>query len=423
MTKSSDEATTPGGDGAPGETLWRNADFMRLWGGETLSQIGSQVTMMALPLTAILMLDAGPQQVGLLAAAQYAGIPLVSLFAGVWLDTHRRRPALVVTNFGRAALLGLIPLMYVLDLLTMTLLLVVAFAVGVLTAVFDIAYVAYLPQLVSRQKVVEANAKLEATYSIADVGGPGLGGLLVQLLTAPLALLADVASYLTAGVLALRIRHTEVPAASSGPAPRPWESIRQGLSATLRHAVLRPMVVQSALFNLFGQAVFTLFLLYGVRNLHLSSTVLGAVLATGSLGGLAGTVVARKAAERFGTGRTIVWAMALASAALALVPAATGTPGTVLALLVVGLALHGVGLAVFNVHSLAVRATLVPGEMLGRVTATYRVISNGTLPLAGVLAGILGQAYGARAAMVICIVTLCGCSAVFLLSPVRRLDS
>jgi MFS family permease len=410
-------------DIGPSDGLRLNADFMNLWGGETLSQVGSQISQVALPLLAIVVLDAGARTVGLLATAQYAPILLISLFAGFWLDNHRRRPALVAANLGRAVLLGLVPALYLLDMLTLPLLFGIVFGAGLLTAFYDVAYVTYLPQLVSRKSLVEANARLEATYSIAEVGGPGLGGILVQTITAPLAILVDAATYLVAAVLSMRIRHREPRPRQSSDQPSLWRAIRDGMAITLRHPVLRPMVIQSALFNLFGVAVLTLFLLYGVRNLQLAASTLGILLAIGSIGGVLGAVVAGRAARRFGTGRTMVWSMALGSVSLILIPTASGAKPTAVLLLTAGLVLHGLGLAVFNVHSLSARAMIIQPDMMGRATAAYRFISNGTLPLGGLLAAFLGQAVGVRAAMTISVVLLTLCCAVFLFSGVRTFEA
>lgn len=402
------------------DSLWKNSDFMNLWGGETLSQIGTRITAVALPLTAIISLNASPGEIGLLGAVQYAPILLVSLFAGVWLDRHRHRPALIITHLGRAALLSLIPILYIADMLTMTLVFAIAFAVGMLTAFFDVAYVSYLPELVPKSKLVEGNAKLEATYSMSAVGGAGLGGALVQMLTAPFAIFANVITYIIAGLLSIRIKHqaSSKPRDTSGPSP--WAALKEGVMTTLSHPILRPILLQSACFNLFAQTVFTLFLLHGVRNLHLSAGTLGVILATGSLGGLAGTIIARQVAQKFGTGPTIVWSIVLGVVPLGLIPAAAGSKPFVILALVIGLMLHGVGLAVFNVHLLSVRAMLISSDALGRVTGTWRFISNGTLPLGGLLAGLLAEVYGVRTAMFISIAALTGCCIFFVLSRVRR---
>jgi MFS family permease len=400
------------------ENLWRSGDFLKLWGGETVSQIGTQITVLALPLTAIFVLRATPLQLGLLTAAQFAPIFIITPFAGVWLDTHPHRPVLIVANIGRAALFGLVPVLFAFDLLTMGALYAIGFLAGLLTASFDVAYMVYLPSLVRRESLVEANAKLEATYSISEVGGPGLGGLLVQTLTAPVAILADAVTYLMAAVAIGRIRRPE-------PAPRPrgptstWRDLREGMAVTVRHPILSPMVVQSACFNLFHQAILTLYVLYGVRDLHLSPGQLGTILTMGSLGGLLGTYVAASAARRFGMGRTIVGSMMLASTALVLIPAAGGPKPAAVLTLLAGLVLYGLGLAVFNVHSLSLRAALIPHGLRGRVTGSYRLISNGAIPLGSLLGGFLGEEFGVRGAMVIAVVPLILTSVVFAFTRVR----
>jgi MFS family permease len=412
-------STEPRRAGQERESLWRNGDFLKLWGGETISQVGSQISVLALPLTAIIPLHATAEQVGLLTAAQFAPVFVITLFAGVWLDTHRRRPALIVANLGRAVLLGMVPLLFAFDLLTMTVLYSVAFLAGLLTALFDVAYVVYLPSLVPPARLTEANAKLEATYSISQIGGPGLGGLLVQTLTAPFALLADAVSYLLATVGVASIRHPEPSREPPTDRTSTWAGIREGLATTLRHPLLRPLVSQSAWFNLFEQAILTLYLLYGVRNLQLSPGLLGLILAMGSLGALAGTLVAGWAGRTFGVGRTLVTSMILCSAALALVPAASGAKLTAASVLFVGLLLYGLGLSVFNVHNLTLRARIVPGHLFARVTATYRFISFSAIPLGGLLGGYLGEAFGVRTAMTFAVVALVAGSVVFAFSRVR----
>ena len=289
-------------------------------------------------------------------------------------------------------------------------------ATGTLSAVFDVGYVTYLPKLVTPDRLTAANARLESTYSIAGAGGPGLGGVLVQVFTAPVAVLADAVTYLVAGVLGLSIRHREsLPRAERQPL---WPALRQGVSLLWRHPVLRPVLAQSAAFNLLGQVVFTLFLLYGVEQLRLASSTLGVILSVSCLGGLAGAALASRAERRMGTGRVMAWSMAVGSLSLAAIPAAAGSVVAVVAALIAGLILHELGLAVFNVHSLNVRARLVPAEMLGRVTAAWRLGSTGMLALNGVLASVLGELFGVRAAMAVAVGVLALCCLAFLLGPV-----
>ena len=373
-----------------------------------------------MPLTAILLLGATPEQLGILAAAQFAPVLVITLFAGVWLDSHRRRPALIVANVGRAVLLGLVPLLSTWGVLNIVDLYAIGFLAGLLTALFDIAYIVYLPAIVEPIQLVDANAKLQATYSTSQIAGPGLGGVLVQLVTAPIAILADAVSYVLAAGCVAWIRRPEA-APEARPRVSTLSEIRRGLGITLRDPLLRPLVAQAAWFNLFERVVLTLYLLYGVRNLHLSASLLGAALAVGSVGSLAGTFIAGWVGRKFGTGRTLVGSMMIGSAALAAIPAASGSAVAAVSVLVLGFAIYGVGLTVYNVYALSLRQAIVPSRLLGRVTATYRFLSFGTIPLGAILGGILGEALGVRDAMAIAVAALLFGTVAFAFTPIRNI--
>ncbi|WP_061295475.1 MFS transporter [Herbidospora cretacea] len=403
-------------------SLWRHRDFMLLWSGETISQTGAQISLVAVPLTAITVLHAGPTEVALLTALQYAPVILITLFAGAWLDRHRRKPVLVVTNLIRFALIMLIPLSYLTDLLSLGLLYAVTFGVGLLMAVFDVAYVVYLSSLVSRDQLIEANAKLEGTYSIAQIGGPGIGGVLVQAATAPVALVANAATCLFAALAFVGIRKQEVVAAPEGERPSMRAEIADGLRAILRHRVLRMLAVQAALFNLFEQIVLTLYLLFGVRELRLGAGQLGLILTTASVGGLIGVLLSGRAAAAIGTGRCIVISMVVSAAGLVVVPFAPATPVLAVVVLVGGFVVYGFGLGIFSVHSLSVRMAQAPPELLGRITATFRLLIYGTIPIGALLAGVLGNVFGVRAAIMLGAVPLLVLSTLFWFSSVRHAD-
>ncbi|MDA0632749.1 MFS transporter [Nonomuraea sp. MCN248] len=399
--------------------LWRHGDFLKLWGGETVSQFGAQITVLALPLTGILTLDASAGELGVLTAMQFAPVLLITLFAGVWLDGNRKRPALITANVGRAVLLGAVPVLHLAGLLSMPVLYAVAFLTGLLTAVFDVAYVVYLPSLVPKDQLVQANSRLEATYSIASIGGPGAGGLLVQWLTAPVSIVVNAVTYLAAAISVAAIRHREPPPERPADRPSTWMEIKEGLATTLRDPLLRPLTIGSAWFNLFEQVILTLYLLYGVRELRLSTGLLGVILAIGSVGALAGSFLADRAGRVLGIGRTMVWTMILGSAALGLVPAAAGSPLAAGAVLAAGLFVYGLSMALFNVHSLSLRGAIVPPELLGRVTATYRFFVYGTIPVGGLLAGLMGERLGVRTAMAIAVAALLAGGVAFAATRIR----
>ncbi|WP_213451954.1 MFS transporter [Rhizomonospora bruguierae] len=403
-------------------SLWRHRPFLLLWSGETISQTGAQISLVAVPLTAISVLHAGATEVALLTALQYAPVVLITLFAGVWLDRHRRRPVLIATNLARFLLLLLIPVSYATGLLSLGLLYLVTFSVGLLTAVSDVAYLVYLSSVVSRGQLVEANAKLEGAYSIAEIGGPGVGGVLVQVVTAPVALVANAGTCLLAALAFLGIRKPET-VESPQRRRRPVRAeIADGLRAILGHRVLRLLVVQGAVFNLFERIVLTLYLLFGIRELSLGAGELGVILTTASVGALIGALTASRAAAVIGIGRCIVASMVVSAAGLVMIPFAPAAPVLTVVVLIVGFVVHGFGLGIFHVHSLSVRLALAPAGLLGRIQATFRLILYGVVPIGALLAGVLGNLVGIRAAIALGAVPLFVLSTLFWFSAVRHAD-
>jgi MFS family permease len=403
-------------------SLWRHRAFLLLWSGETISQAGAQISLVAVPLTAISVLHAGPTEVALLTALQYAPVLLVTLFAGAWLDRHRRRPVLIVINLARFLLIMLIPVSYLTDLLSLGLLYLVTLAMGLLTAVSDVAYLVYLPSLVSRGQLVEANAKLEGAYSIAETGGPGIGGVLVQLVAAPVALVANAGTYLLAAAIFVGIRKPEIVARPERKRRPMRAEIADGLRAILGHRVLRLLAVQTAVYNLFERVVMTLYLLYGISELGLGAGELGVIQTMASVGSLIGALVAGRAAAAIGTGRCILGSMVVASAGLVPLPFAPATPVLAIVVLITGFVVHGFGVGILNVHSLSLRTALAPAGLLSRITATFRVIIYGTIPIGALLAGVLGDLVGIRAAIMLGVAPLLVLSTLFWFSAVRHVD-
>lgn len=399
------------------QSLWRHSDFAKLWGGETLSQVGSQVTEVALPLTAILLLNADAKTVGMLFAVLNAPV-LISVLAGAWVEGRDSRRIMTTAHLMRAVLVAAIPVAYLFGVLSISLLFAVAFVLGCLTAVFNIVYISFLPALVHESQLVNANAKLEATYTVSQIGGPGLGGVLVQLFAAPLALLVDGVTYLLAGLLSSQITAGR-PADRESDQVSALSSIRRSVGFILGHRVLRPLVLQSASYNLFASAILVLYLLFGTRELGLSPGVLGVLLALGSAGGLIGAVVAARAARALGTGIVMVSSMLLCSIGLGLVPAAGGSTVVASGILLLGLVLNGFGLALFNVHSLAIRAQVIAVDQLGTVTGGFQTLSSGSVPLSGVLAAALGSLFGTRVAIAMCASCLLLASVGFTVSSMR----
>ena len=275
----------------PSGGLWRHPDFLKLWTAETISQFGTQVSGLALPFVAIVVLDASPFAVAALGTVEFLPFLLFTLPAGVWVDRLRRRTILIVADYGRAALLLSVPIAYAFDALTLPQLFVVGFLVGTFTVFFDVAYQSYLPSLVEREQIIEGNSKLEVSRTIAQISGPGVAGGLIGLITAPYAVLVDAISFFASGAFLTGIRkQEEKPAVPEGGKPRMRTELWEGLQYVVRHPLLRPQAICTGTSNFFSNVMFSIFLVYAVRTLDLSAAEIGIIFTLGSLGGLVGAL-------------------------------------------------------------------------------------------------------------------------------------
>jgi len=369
---------------------------MKLWSAETVSQFGTQVSLLAIPLVAITILQATPFEVGLLGTIEFLPFVLFALPAGAWVDRLRRRPILITGDIGRAIGLASIPIAYELGSLTIWQLYVVAFVNGVLTVFFDVAYQSYLPSLVERDQIVDGNSKLEISRSAAQIAGPGVAGVIIGAVTAPLAILADAASFVGSALFVFGIRrHEPAPDRHLDEHGQPRGSMRSEIATGLRYVVghpfLRSIAASTGWFNLFSNIGFAIYLLYVVRVLGLTPAVIGLVIALGNVGTLVGAFAARPIADRLGLGRTIIGSMAVSSLSLfcvAIAPASAPVP-----LLVASGAFASLGI-VYNINQVSFRQAITPPRMQGRMNATMRFIVWGTIPLGSILGGILGGAIG-----------------------------
>ncbi|MFE7562622.1 MFS transporter [Kitasatospora sp. NPDC057500] len=393
-------------------------DFRLLLSGAVAAQAGSQVTLVALPLVAVVELDATPFQVGLLTAAETAAFLLVGLPAGAWLDRMRKLPVLVRSDVLRCLAVGSIPLAAALDVLGLLQLYLVALVTGVATVFFDVAHQSFLPVLLPRERLVAGNGAIETVRSSAQIAGPGLGGGLVQLLGAPLAIVADAAGYLLSAVLLGRIRAEE-----RLPEPEPGRSLRADVAEGLRfvtgHPLLRVIAGTTALSNLFGAVLMAVQTVYWVRVLGLSPAAIGILLSTTAVGGLAGALCAGRLAARLGQAR-LIWLAPLTTAPFALLwPLADGAFGAVL--FAVGGVVVLFGAVVYNVAQVSFRQSLCPPRLLGRMNATMRFLVWGTLPLGALLGGTVADASGPRTALWLCAAGFVVIPVPLLLSPLRAL--
>ncbi|TMQ23926.1 MAG: MFS transporter [Deltaproteobacteria bacterium] len=383
-----------------GRSLWRHADFLRLWIAHSVSLLGSQVTVFAVPLMAILLLHASPVEVGAITACGYLPFLLIGLPVGALVDRWPLRRLLVAVDVGRALVLGCVPVAHLAGALSIGLLGAVMFVHGALTTFADTAHPSYLPALVDNDQLIEGNTKLQTSYSMAELAGPGLGGVLVKLVGAPFALLADAASFVASAAILVGIRRRE-PARTAAATDRIGPQIREGLSYVTRHATLRALVMCMAganFFDLYGM-VQVILPVYALGELGLSPAVYGAALSVANLGALIGIASNARLVRRHGVGPAIIGASILPGSGVLLLTLAT--PHTAPVLIMLSLGVAGFGVVVFNVNQLSLRQHVTPLALQGRMNATVRFLIWGMIPAGAFAGGLLSQAIGVRAALVI----------------------
>ncbi|MFE3402583.1 MFS transporter [Streptomyces anulatus] len=423
---------------SPSPSLWRDTDFRRLWAGQTASQLGEHTTLVVLPLFAVLTLDAGAGQLGVLRAVGQAPILLLSLLAGAWVDRWRARTVMVLTDAARAVALGAAAVAGLFGLLGLPTLFVVAFTVGALSVLFDVAYQASLVRMVRRDQLVRGNSALEGSRSAAQIGGPALGGALVSLLSAPVAAAAGALFFAVSFVSLRRIRRPESVPEHVAPVPerpdhlvpvpeRPDHAapvrgrIREGLRFVAGNAWLRAVCLASAAFQLSFAATMTVYLLFLPRELHLTGATVGLALAATGPGALLGSVLAARLPGRLGHGVVLVSAAVLGNGALLCVPALHGSStATILALLAVNLA-FGTFSQLVNVTVMSVRQAVTPDGMQGRAAATITFLGMGFTPLGSLLGGLLAREWGLRTGLLVAAAGMMLSPVLMAASPLARL--
>ncbi|HEY6201982.1 MAG TPA: MFS transporter [Candidatus Limnocylindria bacterium] len=383
-------------------SLWRHADFLKLWTGQTISRLGSVVTRTALPLVALLVLGAGPREMAYLVISASLGVLVVGLVAGAWVDRLRRRPILVGTDIIRAVLLFWVPVAYAIGALRIEQLYAVAFLEACLASLFNSAYPAYVPSLIGTDRVVDANSKLATSSSIAEIGGPGLAGTLVQIAGAPFAILVDAFSFVASAVSLAMIRSPEPLRPVRDTTTRIAQEIVEGLWVVRRHAVVFPLALRSILGHIFGSFYGVLYSLYLLQDLHLDPFLLGIVISAGGVGSLVGSVFASRVIAALGIGPAIIW-MALGSSALGvLTPLAQG-PVLLATLMVFLPQLIGDGLqTIEGVGEISLVQGLIPDRILGRANATLEVVSHGIgFPIGALAAAAIAEGIGVRGAIAV----------------------
>jgi len=371
-----------------------HADFRLLWMAQTISQVGTQVSYLAVPLTAAVTLDATPVEMGLLTAAGAIPSLVVGVLAGAFVDRHPRRPLLVASDLGHAALLALIPVAWWLELLSVPLLLVVAILGGLCSLVFDIAYQAFLPDVVSGDDLIEGNSNLELSRSAAEIAGPVLAGGLIQLVKAPLALLADAASFLVSAYLIARMRTIERMRQAGESTTSIWREAADGLWEIRTREPVKTLALTAAGIGLSNAMIEAVVILYLTRTIGIAPGVLGLVFAAGSIGFVAGAMIPATLTKRFGVGPAMVLAIVTVGVSDLAIPL-VGEHAVVVSLVVaLSQVFFGLGITVFNVTRRTLVQALVPGHAMGRVGGALKTIGLGIVPVGALAGGYLGSIVG-----------------------------
>lgn len=403
--------------------LWHHPDFMKLWLGQTISGFGSRITRDALPLVAVITLSASPAEMGLLTAAASLPVLVFSLFAGVWIDRIRRRPVMIAADVGSLLVLLLIPWAALGGWLRIELLYLVAAITGLLTLIYEIAYRAVLPSLIDRRDLLEGNTKLAITDSLAEIGGPSLAGLLVQIISAPLAILFDALSFLLSAISIALIRQPE-PLPQPHPAGRNiWREMLEGWQFIAREPVLRTLVIGLSIRAFFGTFYAVLYSLFLVRDLGLSPAQLGLVISGGGIGALAGSLLATRITRRFGLGRTLLLMLAVGSVLNLHIPLIGGPVWWMLIVLTAGQIL-GDGLwSIYEINEMVLRQSIVPDRLLGRVNSSIGFLAQGVASFGALIGGALATSLGARPVLFIACAGIMVGSLYVIASPVRQLET
>ncbi|MCB0237729.1 MAG: MFS transporter [Anaerolineae bacterium] len=402
-------------------SLWRNRDFLKLWSGKTISAFGSEISGTAISLAAILTLNATPMQLGLLGAL--AGIPalIIGLPAGVWVDRMRRKPIMIASDLLRAAALVTIPAAAVFGILSFVQLVLVSMVVKALTVFFEVADNSFLPAVTSRDQLVEGNSKLGISDSLAEIGGPAIGGVLVQAITAPFAILVDSGSYIVSALLLARIRTPEPLSQGDGQTPSMTSEIVEGMRTVRSSQVLLALLAATAVFNLLGSFFGALYSLYVIRSLGLTPVLLGVVISAGGVGALIGAASADRVTRRIGVGPALISGMAVHAVTALLTPLAFGSVPQVTAILLFAQIAGDTMLMIFFINAVSLRQAVTPDRLLGRVNASFQVIVAVVGPIGFLLGGLLGERLGLRPTLFIAATGSWIATAILLASPVRTI--
>jgi predicted MFS family arabinose efflux permease len=401
--------------------LRRQPEFLKLWAAQSISQLGDQIALLALPLVAVITLDASAAEMGVLTAAELMPHLLFSLFAGVWIErSQSRRRLMIVADVARALLLASVPLAAAFDLLTFAQLLGVAFAVGTFTVMFDISWPTLMVTVVPRENFVEANSKFSLSRSISFIAGPSIAGFLVQLVTAPVTLLLDAISFVGSALFLGRIRAEEPPVDEDG-RESIASSLRTGLRFVLGDELVRAQLACVATINFFNFVFWAIFVLYATKELGVSPGVLGLALGAGAIGGIVGALIAVRLERLIGIGRAFTVGAVLFPLPLVLVPLASGSELVIAGMLAAAEFLSSVGVMILDVNGNSMNLMRTPHRLRSRMVGSSRFVNYGVRPIGALVGGALGTAIGLEATVWIGVVGALLGVVWLMFSPIPRL--
>ncbi len=401
------------------QNLWQNQDFLKLWSAQTTSVFGTQIASLAYPLTAILVLQASAFEMGILRAVGSASAVLVGFFVGVVVDRMRRKPLLIFTDLGRALLAALIPTAAFLGVLRIEYLYIIAFFTGALNITSLVAGMAFLPSVVEKENLVEGNSKFATTESAATIAGPSVSGVLVQVLSAPAAIIVDAVSFVFSAVFVWQIKTPEPEILAKEEKQGVWAEIVEGLSFVYKNPILRPLAEGIALHFLFMVMISTIFTIYAIRQLNLAPLLLGVIFSALGFGLLFGALSVKYLTGRFGQGKTMVFAALLNAFACLLIPLASSSPTIFILMAAHFLLAFGIQLNSINLMSL--RQAITPNNLQGRMNGSFRFVNVLMMMFGALIAGFLGELIGFRATLFIGAIGMFLPFLRLLFSPVRNL--
>jgi MFS family permease len=406
----------------PSGPLWRHAGFLRLWAAQTVSSFGARIAREGFAMTAILTVHATPFELGLLAAFSRGPGLVMGFFAGGIVDRSERRRVMIAADLARVLFILTIPAAAWLELLSMLQLYAMAVLVGAASVLFDIADHAFLPSLIAREHLLDGNAKLGVTDSIAEIGGPALAGTLFQLFTAPFAMLGTSLTYLVSALFLLAVPVREMPLEKPGRPARWYEDVLAGLDTVLAQPLVRPTLWMTIVFTLFGAFFSPLYLIYGLKEIGMSPALMGINIAMGGVGALFGAMLSNTLTRWLGIGRTIVAGCVLYAAFLALVPLAAGPFWLRVGMMMVAQFGGDAFALAFIIPATSLDQAVLPKHLLGRIRGMFAVASGGAAVAGALIGGVLGDVLGARPTLAIAVAGIGAAPLFVLFSPLWRLQ-